>query len=158
MNAVPIDDAFVAIVHPNVATDLMLSEGWLETQKYANPENIYKGEIGMLGGVRFVQSTEAKIFGTAVRNTVSAGTTSQAAFVLGADPGKAGAEYLSKAGNKLMIGGAEHEIAAYDPESKTVTLSAAATLAQGAAVLSADAGKDGVSVYCACSSPPTPTA
>ena len=148
MNAVPIDDAFVAIVHPNVATDLMLSEGWLETQKYANPENIYKGEIGMLGGVRFVQSTEAKIFGTAVRNTVSAATTSQATFVLGADPGKAGAEYLSKAGNKLMIGGAEHEIAAYDPESKTVTLSAAATLTQGATVLSADAGKDGVSVYC----------
>lgn len=148
MNAVPIDDAFVAIVHPNVATDIMLSDGWLETQKYANPENIYKGEIGMLGGVRFVQSTEAKIFGTAVRNTVSAGTTSQATFVLGSEPDKAGVEYLSKAGNKLVIGGTEHEIASYAAETKTVTLSAAATLTQGAAVLSADAGKDGVSVYC----------
>lgn len=69
MNAVPIDDAFVAIVHPNVATDIMLSEGWLETQKYANPENIYKGEIGMLGGVRFVQSTEAKIIDAATAGT-----------------------------------------------------------------------------------------
>ena len=29
--------------------------------KYASPENIYNGEIGKLGGVRFVETTEAKI-------------------------------------------------------------------------------------------------
>lgn len=63
MNAVPIDDSFVAIVHPNVACDLMLSDKWMDVHKYAMPENIYKGEIGQIGGVRFVQSTEAKIFG-----------------------------------------------------------------------------------------------
>ena len=62
-NANPIDDAFVAIVHPNVAADLMISDQWLDVHKYAQPENIYKGEIGKLGGVRFVESTEAKIFG-----------------------------------------------------------------------------------------------
>ena len=91
---------------------------------------------------------QAKIFGTAVRNTVSAGTTSQATFVLGSDPDKAGVEYLSKAGNKLNIGGTEYTIASYAAETKTVTLSASATLTQGATVLSTDAGKDGVSVYC----------
>ena len=30
--------------------------------KYADPESIFKGEIGSLGNVRFVKSTEAKIF------------------------------------------------------------------------------------------------
>jgi len=61
MNARPISDMYVGIVHPNVACDLMLSDKWWEAQKYANPENIYKGEIGRIGNVRFVQTTEAKI-------------------------------------------------------------------------------------------------
>lgn len=64
MNAKPMSDGrFVAIVHPNVACDLMTSKDWLEAHKYAQPENIYRGEIGMLGGVRFVESTLAKIVG-----------------------------------------------------------------------------------------------
>jgi N4-gp56 family major capsid protein len=65
MNAVPIDDSFVAIIHPNVACDLMRSADWIDVHKYAQPDNIYKGEIGQLGGVRFIQTTEAKIVGGA---------------------------------------------------------------------------------------------
>jgi N4-gp56 family major capsid protein len=34
----------------------------MEVQKYATPENMLKGELGKLGGVRFVESTEAKIY------------------------------------------------------------------------------------------------
>lgn len=71
MNAVPVDDSFVAIVHPNVACDLMLSEKWVDVHKYASPEQIYRGEIGQLGGVRFVQSSEAKIIGGAGASDVS---------------------------------------------------------------------------------------
>lgn len=62
MNANKIDDSYVAIIHPDVAYDLMRSEGWMDVYKYATPENIYDGEIGKLGGVRFVESTEAKIW------------------------------------------------------------------------------------------------
>lgn len=63
MNAQPYEGGyFVAIAHPNVICDLMTSEDWLEAHKYANPENIYEGEVGRIGGVRFVQSSEAKIF------------------------------------------------------------------------------------------------
>ncbi len=62
MNADPIDDSYVAIVHPDVAYDLMRSEEWVEVHKYATPDNIYQGEIGKIGGVRFVESTEAKIW------------------------------------------------------------------------------------------------
>ena len=60
-NAKAIDDSFVAIVHPYVAYDLMRSEEWIDAHKYASPEHLYAGEIGKLAGVRFVETTEAKI-------------------------------------------------------------------------------------------------
>ncbi len=64
MNAPKIDGYYVGIIHPWVAYDLMMEAGdaWQETHKYAKPENIFKGEIGELGGVRFVETTEAKIY------------------------------------------------------------------------------------------------
>lgn len=61
-NAPKIDGFYVAIIHPHVAYDLMSDPEWMEVQKYATPENMLKGEIGKLGGCRFVESTEAKIF------------------------------------------------------------------------------------------------
>ena len=51
----------MAIVHPYVAYDLMRSEEWIDAHKYASPEHLYAGEIGKLAGVRFVETTEAKI-------------------------------------------------------------------------------------------------
>lgn len=65
-NAPTIDGAYVAIVHPYVAYDLMQEAGdaWIDIQKYANPDNILRGEIGKLGNVRFVESTEARIIGS----------------------------------------------------------------------------------------------
>lgn len=64
MNAPTIDGAYVAVIHPYVAYDLMQdAKGqWLDIQKYTDPKSVLTGEIGTLGGVRFVQSTEAKIF------------------------------------------------------------------------------------------------
>lgn len=63
-NAKPINGNYVAIIHPYVAYDLMMEAGnqWIDIQKYKNPENIYEGEIGKIGGVRFVQTTEAKVW------------------------------------------------------------------------------------------------
>ena len=63
VNAPKINNAYIGIIHPYIAADLMRSEDWIDVHKYADPESIYMGEIGMLGGVRFVQTTEAKIFG-----------------------------------------------------------------------------------------------
>lgn len=58
------DGSYVAIIHPYVAHDLMMEAGeaWMDIQKYKNPENIYNGEIGKLGKVRFVETTEARFF------------------------------------------------------------------------------------------------
>ena len=62
-NAPKIDDSYVAIIHPDIACDLMGNEEWIEAHKYAQPENIYFGEIGKIAGVRFVETTEAKVIG-----------------------------------------------------------------------------------------------
>lgn len=61
-NASTIDDCYVGIIHPYVSYDVMRHPEWIDVSKYATPENYYKGEIGKIGGVRFVESTEAKIF------------------------------------------------------------------------------------------------
>ena len=61
-NAPTIGGKYVAIIHPYVAYDLMSDPAWQDAHKYAKPENMYAGEIGEIGGVRFVQTTEAKIY------------------------------------------------------------------------------------------------
>ena len=57
-----IDGAYVAIIHPSVAFDLRNSEEWKEFHKYNDVAPIFKGEIGMLHGVRFVECNEAKVW------------------------------------------------------------------------------------------------
>lgn len=62
-NNVPtIDGDYVCILHPYVAYDLMADPKWEEANKYTNAPAIYNGEIGKIAGVRFVQSSEAKIY------------------------------------------------------------------------------------------------
>ena len=65
-----IDGCYVAIVHPSVAYDLRNSEEWKEFHKYNDVAPIFKGEIGMLHGVRFVETTSAKIWGNAGASSV----------------------------------------------------------------------------------------
>jgi len=58
----PIDRDFVAIVDPDVAFDLMSDSAWENVKTYSDPKDMYSGEIGRLYGVRFVETTEAKVF------------------------------------------------------------------------------------------------
>ncbi len=61
-NARTIDGSYVGIIHPDVAYDLMSDPNWVEWQKYTSPDKMYNNEIGKIAGVRFVETTEAKIF------------------------------------------------------------------------------------------------
>lgn len=61
-NTPTIDGKYVAIIHPYAAYDLMRDKEWIDAHKYAQPTNLYDGEIGEIAGVRFVQTTEAKIY------------------------------------------------------------------------------------------------
>lgn len=69
-NAPTIGGKYIAIIHPYVAYDLMRDPEWIDAHKYATPENLYEGEIGEIAGVRFVQTTEAKIYSGGVFGTL----------------------------------------------------------------------------------------
>ena len=62
MNAPTFDGKYVCIIHPSVAFDLRQDEAWIAAHQYAAATELFSGEIGELHGVRFVETTEAKIF------------------------------------------------------------------------------------------------
>ena len=69
-NAPTINGKYVAIIHPYVAYDLMRDPEWQDAHKYCKPENMYEGEIGEIAGIRFVQTSEAKIYAGGVFGTL----------------------------------------------------------------------------------------
>lgn len=72
-NAPTIDGKYIAIIHPYVAYDLMRDPEWVAAYKYANPTNLYEGEIGEIAGVRFVQTTEAMVYAGGIFGTLFLG-------------------------------------------------------------------------------------
>ena len=62
MNADPIGDSYVAIIHPYAAYDLKTCKEFMEVHKYADPDTMFRGEIGKLGNIRFIETSEAKIW------------------------------------------------------------------------------------------------
>ena len=82
-NAPKINGNYVAIIHPFASYDLMRDPEWMDAHKYATPENIYEGEIGKIAGVRFVQTSEAKIFGAGDGTPSGLGVLST--LIMGAD-------------------------------------------------------------------------
>ncbi len=64
MNAPKINGYYIGIIHPYVSYDLIQDAGerWQNVSEYAKEGERYIGEIGSVGGVRFVETTEAKIF------------------------------------------------------------------------------------------------
>ena len=55
---------YIGIIHPSCTYDLRESAEWLDVHKYAQPEEIYNGEIGKLHNVRFIESTNQKVWNT----------------------------------------------------------------------------------------------
>lgn len=60
---------FVAIVSPSASYDLQSDPAWTSAAQYAGSQQIFSGEIGRLYGVRFVETTETKVFAGAGAGT-----------------------------------------------------------------------------------------
>ena len=58
----PIRPAFIGIVHPDITYDLEKVNGFVPVEKYANYGDIMEGEVGAYRGIRFVETTNAKIW------------------------------------------------------------------------------------------------
>ena len=67
-DAPKINGYYVGIIHPNVKYDLMKDPDWKPPHEYVDTANVYKNEIGELYGVRFVQSSRAKVWKDAAKN------------------------------------------------------------------------------------------
>ena len=149
VNAPKIDGSYVAVIHPYVAFDLMQEAGdkWLSIAKYVNPENILKGEIGTLGGVRFVESTEAKIFGPAEisngisRMTVKTAASASKTVTVNEDMGV----FTFSSPVPFYALGEENTVVSVN--GNTVTLGTAVTLNAGDIICGKGGGKDGSAVF-----------
>lgn len=150
VNAPKINGSYVAIIHPYVAYDLMQEAGeqWIGIQKYLNPENILRGEIGTLGGVRFVESTEAKVYAP---NEIANGFNR-----LTADAAKSSSTSITveeELGNvtfsepvKVYVNGVENTVLSVN--GKTLSLSSEVSVNKGDIICGTGAGKDGSAVFC----------
>jgi N4-gp56 family major capsid protein len=48
-------------VDPDIASDLMDSDFWVDVSKYAKPEQMAKGELGKMHGMKFYETTNLKV-------------------------------------------------------------------------------------------------
>lgn len=85
-NKIPMfpDGSYRLIVSPEQAYDLRITDTtsanrFIEVRKYASPEPIFRGEIGMLEGFRVIEAVNAPTFASTV--------TVHAAIAMGAVPG-----------------------------------------------------------------------
>ncbi len=163
-NTPKIGDSYVAIIHPDIACDLQGNEEWIEAHKYANPENIYFGEIGKMAGVRFVETTEAKVIGPQeifpgmcrMKLRTALDSTGSTVIAVEEEITNAMAQELEArvaAGEKIMIyvGGKEASVKsakAGEAGSASITVEAAVkSVEKGAVVCGTGAGKDGSAIY-----------
>ena len=58
----PLNSCYVGLIHPNTLFDLQVADGFIPVEKYANKADVMMGEVGALGRVRFVQSTNGTVF------------------------------------------------------------------------------------------------
>ena len=143
------DGNYVCILHPDAAFDLMRDSDWVYPHQYVDTENIYNGELGKIAGVRFVESTEAKIFKggpllpTATTLTTSANASSAATSVSvsGSPPAH------SLKGRQVIIDGSRYTVS--DNTTSALTLSSGLTgaVSSGATVYPGEGGAAGIAVY-----------
>ena len=147
MNAPKIGGDYVSIINPDCTYDLTEDPKWLAPHQYADTANIYSGEIGKIAGVRFVESTEAKVFhaedlASNARNLACNGAASASTSVT-FDGGTVAAGAL--VGRYVIIGTYRAKVTANT--ATVLTLDTAVTAADDTAIYPGEAGAKGRDVY-----------
>ncbi len=154
-NAEKIDGAYVAIIHPDCAYDLMSDPNWKYPHQYAEPSAIFEGELGKIEGVRFIESTEAKVFHAEDladnSRTIKVGEKVTAASTIKFTGGSVGSGTL--VGREVLIDGKKYYVTANT--SFDMTLATDSTKAYAASITCdadtviypGEAGAEGRDVY-----------
>ena len=147
LKAPKIDGKYIAIIHPSVAYDLRSSEAWIEAHKYAGLTELFTGEIGELHGVRFVETTEAKIFrgDDLAKNsrTLSVNGKVENAASVSFDGGTVAANALK--GRYVLVGGKRCKVVGNT--ASQLTLDTAVTAADNDVIYPGEGGSQGCAVY-----------
>ena len=147
MNAPTFDGKYVCILHPSVAFDLRQDEAWIAAHQYAAATELFSGEIGELHGVRFVETTEAKIFRgedlTQNGRTLLVNGKVENNAVVTFDGGTVAAGAL--AGRYVLLGGERRRVVSNTGSS--MTLDSAVTAADNAVIYPGEGGAEGCAVY-----------
>ena len=147
MNAPTFDGKYVCIIHPSVAFDLRQDEAWIAAHQYAAATELFSGEIGELHGVRFVETTEAKIYrGEDLAQDARTLTVSGAAAnstEVSFTGGTVAADAL--AGRYVLIGG--QRVKVKSNTAAKLVLEQAVTASDKAAICPGEGGRDGCAVY-----------
>ena len=144
-----INGKYVAIIHPSVTYDLRQSADWIDAHKYANPEEIYNGEIGELHGVRFVESDNAKVLwgkdlASDSRTLLVNGAISTAGKTINFDGGTVAAHAL--AGRKILVGTVLCEVT--DNTTSAITVKDNVNnIADNTVIYPGEGGAGGIAVY-----------
>ena len=154
MKAPTINGDYIAIIHPSVAYDLRESSDWLDVHKYAQPGEIYNGEIGKLHGVRFVEDTEQKVWKaeglTADAANLSVKTNVSADDDVDVKEAISAAEATALVGRKVLIGTGVYEIAsatAGAAGSAAIKLTENVTCSANDVIYPGEGGAQGGAVY-----------
>lgn len=153
MNAKPINGYYVAIINQDCSYDLMNDSEWKYPHQYVDTANIYKGEIGQIAGVRFVETSQAKKFvgaslsAEAKNLTVKTGVTAATVTIKEA---LADADAIALVGRKVIAGGILATVAsatAGAAGSATVTFAETVTVKAEDTLYPGEAGAEGRDVY-----------
>ena len=60
-NAPMIDGAYIGVIDPDISYDIQNDPLWQDVSKYSGGKAIMDGEIGKLGGVRFIETTNTLV-------------------------------------------------------------------------------------------------
>ena len=154
-NAEKINGSYVAIIHPDCAYDLMNDPNWRTPMQYADPSALFEGEIGKIEGVRFIESSEAKVFHAPnlagnVRNLKVSAAVSNSSKIpfTGATIGPGDLK-----GRAIILGGKKYYINANSTNEleictdSTLFMAAYATVAKDEVIYPGEAGAFGEDVY-----------
>ena len=147
-DAPQINGYYVGIIHPYSKYDLMKDPDWKTPHEYVDTENVYQNEIGELYGVRFVQSSRAKVFAGAdlasdSRTLAVNGASVSATTTVPFDGGTVAANAL--VGRMVNIGGTVTQVTANTTSQLTVADNV--TAADNTVIYPGEGGKDGADVY-----------
>lgn len=146
-NAPKIDGYYIGIIHPYVKYDLMSDPNWLSPHQYVNTEHIYKGEIGELFGVRFVETSRAKLFHGEDLCSIKRDLTVIAA-VTNSTTLSVSESLVTNAlkGRQILVNGQKRTVLSNG--TSTLSLDAAVSASVGSKIWPGEGGAGGADVYC----------